>query len=60
MSKLIGCSNCIGVWQKPSQYDHCPICKIQCFVHMTRTQAVHHISDCLTSVINEIDKERIS
>lgn len=45
---VITCENCIGVWEIPNKYDHCPICKVQCFTYMTRTQAVHHIYDCYT------------
>lgn len=42
------CDNCKGVWKVPSKYDHCPICRVFCFVHKTRTQAVYHIYDCLS------------
>lgn len=47
MSQVITCDNCEGVWEIPSKYDHCPICRVFCFVHKTRTQAVHHIYDCI-------------
>lgn len=40
------CEKCAGVWEIPNKYDHCPICKTFCFTATTRTQAVHHISDC--------------
>ena len=32
-----------------SIYDFCPICKTYCFFMMSRTQAVHHIYDCIES-----------
>lgn len=47
------CENCVDVWEIPNKYDHCPVCKKQCFVHMTRTNAVHHIYECLKTLGND-------
>ena len=44
------CENCVGVWELPNKNDHCPVCKVYCFIRMSRTQAVSHINDCLITL----------
>lgn len=41
-----------------SIYDNCPICKEYSFIMHTRTQAVHHIVDCLKK--HELSKKLFS